>query len=183
MRGIRSFRGPLVLIFALLLTPALAGAQELYTYTVGALGGIGGSPDADPGDGFSNTGLQLNLGMVTERNSQFALRLGRLQLDSDESFGSFQDAQLSYVTAGGEYRFQESYYESGLYIALGGYRLEGTRGGKDDEETSVGVSIGVTGELQINRWLGLLVELSGHYVDFDEEQLSGMAHGGVAFHF
>jgi hypothetical protein len=173
----------LFLSLALLLAPAFAGAQELYTYTVGALGGFGGSPDVDSGDGFDNTGLQLNLGMVTERNTLVGVRLGRLQLDSDESFGSFQDAELSYVTVGGEYRFQQTYYDSGVYIALGGYRLDGTRGGEDDQETSAGLSIGLTGEFKVNRWLGVLVELSGHYVDFDEEQLFGMAHGGLTFHF
>lgn len=177
------FQGVLVLSVALLLAPACVGAQELYTYTIGALGGIGGSLDADPGKGFDNTGLQLNLSMITERNTMAGLRVGRLPLDSDDSFGSFQDAELSYITVGGEYRFQQSYYDSGVFLSLGGYRLDGTRGGKDDEETSAGLSIGFTGEFRINRWLGVLVELSGHYVDFDEEQLFGMAHGGLSFHF
>jgi len=28
-----------------------------------------------------------------------------------------------------------------------------------------------------------LVEVSGHYADFDKTQIFGMAHAGVAFHF
>jgi hypothetical protein len=29
----------------------------------------------------------------------------------------------------------------------------------------------------------VVVEISGHAVDFDEAQIFGMAHGGLAFHF
>jgi hypothetical protein len=175
--------GAFFLVFALLLSPAIAGAQELYTYSVGLLGGIGGSPDVDEGDGFGNTGFQVNLDMVTEPTTHVGFRLGRLALDSDERFGSLEEAELSYVTVGGEYRFPQSYYESGLYIGLGGYRLDGTRGSQDEEETAAGLSLGVTGEFKVNRWLGALVELSGHYVDFDEAQLFGMAHAGLVVHF
>src|SRR6185295_10168666 len=58
--------GRLLLILGLLLLPGAAGAQELYTYTVGVLGGIGGSFDANPGDSLTNTGYQVNLGVVTQ---------------------------------------------------------------------------------------------------------------------
>jgi hypothetical protein len=171
------------LALMLLLLPGTAGAQELYTFTAGLLGGIGGSLDAEPGDGLDNTGVQLNLAMVTEPRTHVGFRLGRLALDSEDFFESLEDAELSYVTVGGEYRFRQSYYESGVYLALGGYRLEGTRGGDTEEDTSVGLAIGVTGEFEITRRLGVLIELSGHYVDFDEAQIFGMAHGGLAVHF
>ncbi|HYG61017.1 MAG TPA: hypothetical protein VEL74_00425 [Thermoanaerobaculia bacterium] len=171
------------LVSALLLSPAISGGQELYTYTVDLLGGIGGSPDVEQGDGFDNTGLQVNLSMVTEPGTHVGVRVGKLGLDSDEFFGSFEEAELSYLTLAGEYRFPQTYYESGIYIGLGGYRLEGTRFGEDDDDTAPGLSLGVTGEFKFNRWLGLLIELSGHYVDFDEAQLFGMAHGGLSVHF
>jgi hypothetical protein len=172
-----------LLVSVLLLSPASAGAQELYTYSIDLLGGIGGSVDVEPGDGFDNTGLQVNLSMVTEPGTHVGVRVGRLTLDSEDFFGSFQEAELSYLTLAGEYRFPQSYYESGLFIGLGGYRLEGTRFGEGDDETAPGLSLGVTGEFKLNRWLGLLVEFSGHYVDFDEAQLFGMAHGGLTVHF
>ena len=174
----------LALTCAMLLLPGAASAQELYNYTIGALGGIGGSVDVDRGDDLGNTGYQLNLTMITEPRTHVGFRLGKLGLDSEEFFGSLRDAELSYVTIAGEYRFRQSYYESGVYLGLGGYRLEGI--GADDEDTSdtsIGLAVGVTGEFKVNRWLGVLVEISGHWADFDEAQIFAMAHGGLAVHF
>lgn len=173
----------LILTAALLLLPGAAGAQELYTFTAGLMGGIGGSVDAEPGDGLDNTGFQLNLAMVTEPRTHVGVRLGRLSLDSEERFGSLSEAELSYATIAGEYRFPQSYYESGLYIGLGGYRLEGDRGNRDESDTAIGLNLGVTGEFKVTSWLGVLVELSGHYADLDEAQLFGMGHAGIAIHF
>jgi hypothetical protein len=176
--------GRLMLIFGLLLLPGAAGAQELYTYTVGVFGALGGSLDAEPGDSLTNTGYQLNLGLVTEPRTLLVLRTGRLTLDEDERFGPLLDARLTYATIGGEYRSPERFFDSGIYIALGGYRLEGTESsGRDSRENSWGLAIGATGELPINRWLGIQAEISGHYVDFDEQQFFVMGNAGVAFHF
>ena len=176
--------GRLLLILGLLLLPAAAGAQELYSYTVGVFGGLGGSFDADPGDSLTNTGFQVNLGVVTEPRTHLVLRTGRLKLDEDEFFGSLRDAELNYATIGGEYRSRGEFYDSGIYVALGGYRLEGTTAaGDDSRDTSWGLSVGVTGELPIKRWIGVQAEISGHYIDFDEEQFFAMGHAGIVFHF
>ena len=176
--------GGVALLAGLLLLPGAARAQEDYNFSVAALGGIGGSVDADPGDALSNTGFQLNLSMVTDTRTLVGVRVGQMALDADEQFGSLTDADLTYATIGGEYRFNEDWYESGVYFALGGYRLEGTElDGEDSRDTSIGLAVGVTGEFKVNRWLGVLLELSGHYVDFDEAQFFAMGHGGVAVHF
>ncbi|HWM94551.1 MAG TPA: hypothetical protein VN493_27600 [Thermoanaerobaculia bacterium] len=180
---IQHHRLRLFLLAALLLLPGAARAQELYTFSAGLLGGIGGSVDAEPGDDLGNTGFQLNLTMVTEPRTHVGFRLGQLGLDSEDFFGSLSDAELSYVTVAGEYRFPQSYYESGLYIGLGGYRLEGNRFGGDETDTAVGLTLGVTGEFRVTQWLGVLVELSGHYADLDEAQFFGMGHGGISIHF
>lgn len=172
-----------ILLLVAFLLPGAVRAQEPYTFTVGLLGGLGGSLDADPGDDLGNTGYQINLAMITEPRTHVGFRLGNLALDGEERFGTLTDAELSYITVAGEYRFPESYYESGIYAGLGGYRLEGTRGGKDRSETAPGLVVGVTGEFRITRWLAVLVELSGHYADFDEAQFFAMGHGGVAVHF
>jgi hypothetical protein len=177
--------GRLLLIGSLLLLPAAAGAQELYTYTVGVLGGIGGSFDADPGGSLTNKSFQLNLGMVTEPHTDLIVRAGKLSLNKDDLFGSLRNADLDYVTIGGEYRARQAVWESGLYLALGGYRLNGTEAAtsRDRTETSVGLALGATGELPINRHLGLLAEVSGHYIHLRDEQFFGMAHVGLALHF
>ena len=96
--------GRLLLVFSLLLLPAAAGATDLYNYTVGVLGGLGGSFDADPGGSLNNTGFQVNLGLVTETATHLVVRAGKLSLDKDAFFGSLTDAGVHYVTIGGEYR-------------------------------------------------------------------------------
>lgn len=176
--------GGSLLLAGLLLLPGAARAQELYNFSAALLGGIGGSVDAEPGDDLSNTGYQLNLGMVTDSRTQVVARIGQLGLDADEFFGSLTEADLTYLTIGGEYRFDETWYDSGIYFALGGYRLEGIApGGEDSRDSSLGLAIGVTGEFKVNRWLGVLLELSGHYVDFEDAQIFGMGHGGLVVHF
>ena len=182
--GNQRLLGRLLLAVSLLLLPAAAGAQELYTYTVGVFGGLGGSLDADPGGSLTNTGFQLNLGLVTDRRTHLVVRAGRLGLDKDKLFGSLSDADMEYVTIGGEYRYGEKYYDSGVFVALGGYRLNGTDpSGRDSRDDTWGVSVGFTGELPIRRWLGIQAEIAGHYVDFREEQYFVTGHIGLAFHF
>jgi hypothetical protein len=170
------------LVLLPLLLPRAGHAVESYTFTVGLLGGVGGSHDVDPGDGFGNRALQASFSLVREPGVHLGLRLGRLSMD-DERFGSFFDAEVEYATIAGEYRAREDFYESGLFLGLGAYRLQGTRSGGDDEETAVGATVGVSGEFAVSRRLSLLVELSGHWVDFDEAQLFGTGLAGIAVHF
>lgn len=166
------------------LDPGAAEAQETYTFSVGLFGGLGGSVDAEPGDEIDNTGFQLDLSMVIQPSNHLVLRLGKLDLDSAERFVDLSAAELTYATIGGEYRYRHSYYDSGIYLALGGYRLEGDdAAGGGEEETAIGLALGVTGEFPITRWLGFQVELSGHYVDFDRANLFAMGHAGVVVHF
>ena len=179
----RRLLGGLALLAGLLAAGAAHAADES-TYSVGVLGGVGGSFDVDPGNSYNNSSFQLNLAMTTEPRTQVGLRLGRINLDKEAAFGSLHSADLAYVTIGGEYRFKESYYDSGVYLGLGGYRLRGTdAAGRAQEQTSVGLAVGITGEIPINRWLGVLLELSGHYVDLDEAKIWGMGHAGLTVHF
>lgn len=170
---------------AALAVAAPAAAQELYTFTVGAFGGIGGSIDADPGDELGNTGFQLGLSMVTEPRTRIALRAGRLGLADGDQFESLLEADLEYLTVAGEYRFRESYYAPWAYIGLGAYRLQGDDvfAGGDGEDTAIGIALGLTGEFTITRNLDFVVEASGHYADFDDANVFAMGHAGLAFHF
>jgi hypothetical protein len=173
-----------IVLLALLSLPGATYAQEQYTYSVGVLGGIGGSFDASPGNSYSNSSYQLNAAIVSEPKTLVVLRVGKLNLDKQSLFGSLHNAGLTYATIGGEYRFQESYYESGLFLGLGAYRLNGTRAtGGSGDQTSVGLNAGVTGEIPLNSWLGVLLELSGHYVNLREAKIYGIAHGGLTVHF
>jgi hypothetical protein len=164
---------------------APAAAQELYTFTVSGFGGFGGSVDADVGDGLDGTGFQLGASMLTEARTRVALRGGQLGLADGDQFESLLDADLSYVTLAGEYRFTESYYAPWAYIGLGGYRIAGDDvfGGGDSDDTALGLVIGLTGDFTITRRLDFVVEISGHYADFDDASVFAMGHAGLAFHF
>jgi hypothetical protein len=171
-------------VACLLLVPGAARAQEPYSATLSLLGGLGGAEDAEPSPGFDNQGFQLGLALLTEPGVLVGVRAGSLELgDGDDAFGSLLDAQLDYATIAGEYRYREGYYDSGLYLGLGAYRLEGSRGGRDQSDTAPGLVLGITGEFQLVKRLAFLIELSGHYVDLDEARLFGMGHAGLEFRF
>lgn len=167
----------------LLFAPAAGRAQELYTYSLGLLGTAGGSPDAEPGNSLTNTGYQVNALLVTEPRTLVGIRAGSLALDKDGLFNTLRDAKLTYASLGGEYRARQTFFESGMFVGIGGYRLEGTSASRSSSQTSWGLSVGATSEFFVTRRIGILLELSGHYADLDEVQFFVMGHGGVAIHF
>jgi hypothetical protein len=170
----------------LALTPA-AAAQDLYSWMVSALGGVGGSADVKPGSrDFSNGGWQVEGLALTEPRTLVGVRVGHFGLGGKSTqFGTRLGADLSYVTLAGQYMYEESYYDSGIYLGIGGYRLGGTDvlTGTSSSKTAIGGVLGIVGEFRTTRRFGLLVELSGHYVDIKSSHVFGMAHAGLAFHF
>ncbi|MEM7481574.1 MAG: hypothetical protein AAF481_10410 [Acidobacteriota bacterium] len=171
-----------MLLVGLLAIPSAAGAQDRNLFTVTALGALGGSLDADRGDGVENTGFQLGFSMVTEPRTHVGVRVG--QLHFDDPLESFFDADLSYLTLAGEYRYDEGVYDSGIYLGIGGYQLEGSSfAGRGLDETAFGAVLGFTGEFPITQRFGFALELSGHFVDFDETQLFAIGHAGISYRF
>lgn len=175
-----------VVALAVFAIPTIGNAQSLYSFQVSAMGGIGGSFDVEePDSGIDNTTLQLGFSSALRNGATLGVRLGQMDLDAPEGFGNLVDAELSYATIGGEYRVRRAYYDSGIYIGLGAYQLEGsdrfTLAEADD--TSVGLVLGVTAEFPITRRFSVLSELSGHVMDLDESKFFGMLHLGLAFNF
>lgn len=162
---------------------AEARAQDLHSLQFNLFGGIGGSHDVEPGDGFSNEGLELGVLVPTDPGTVVGVRAGRLSFD--EPFGRYdRDTTLDYVHLAGEYRFFEGFYTSGLFLGLGGYRLEGTRaGGASDSEDALGLVFGVTADFPLTRHFSVGLQLTGHYVDFDDQQLFATGLGGLSVRF
>lgn len=185
-QGIRSARVGRIARFALLAALLAGGfggslqAQELYTFTVGVLGGVAGSPDTESSS-FDRRSVQLNLQFETDPRTQVGIRVGQIDIADDGEFlNDLFEPTIKYVSIGGEYRTRQSYYDSGVFIALGGYRLEGSGG---SSQSAAGLSAGATGEFTFNRHFGVLAEIAGHYADLDELQYFGTVQIGVAFHF
>jgi hypothetical protein len=181
----KSWITALCAVSALAVCAPQARAQELYTFTVSALAGIGGSVDADPGDGLEDTVFQLGASMVTEPRTRVAVRAGELGLGGGDDFGPLTDAGLTYLNIAGEYHFYDSYYSPWVYLGLGGYRLEGDRraDGATVDDTALGLAVGLVGEFNLTRRLDVLVELTGHWADFDDAQVFATGQAGLAFHF
>jgi hypothetical protein len=156
-----------------------AAAVEPYLVSVGVLGGLGGPLDADePDPGVDNGALQVNVGLLTEPRTLVVLRAGQLEID--ETLAALSEPTLEYATLAGEYRFYKGWYDSGIFLGLGGYRLEGSQG---DSDTAIGATVGVTGDLEITRWFSLVAEVSGHWADLESNQVWAMGHAGLAVKF
>lgn len=165
------------LLTAVLIVPSAAQAEDR-GYTLALSLTLGGTSDAEPDPGFGNLGLQATFLMETSPRVHFGIRAGQLTLEGDRDVF---DADLSYLTLVGEYRFTESYYESGLFLGLGFYDLAGDAFFED--ESSVGVTVGVTGDFRINDRWSVLGEIAGHGVDMDYANFFITGHVGLAYHF
>jgi hypothetical protein len=164
---------------ALLVGAPAARAVEPYLVSVGVLGGLGGPLDADdPDPGIDHPAVQVDVGLLTEPRTLVVLRLGRVEID--EPLGFLAEPRLDYATISGEYRLFDGWYDSGIFLGLGAYRL-GSEG--EEEETAVGLTVGVTGDFELTRWLSAVAELSGHWADLEENQLFGLGHAGLAVRF
>ncbi|MEE8277837.1 MAG: hypothetical protein V3R89_03865 [Thermoanaerobaculia bacterium] len=172
----------MLLIVVALAHPAAGAAQELYTFTVSLLGGIGGSLDVDEG-GFGNTSFQLGFSALTDQRIHFAARLGEIDFGS-QKLETLTDVSLTYLTLGGEYHTAESFYESAVFLGIGAYNLEATRievGSVD--ETSFGGFVGVLGDFEISpKWV-FRIEGAVHYVDVEKVVLFATVQGGVVYRF
>jgi len=187
VRAARVYSLALLAALATLALPAAAAAQDIFNWNVGALGGVGGSPDVKPGKRtYGNATWQIEGLALTEPRTFLGVRLGHLALGGkDTAFGSRVGADLSYVTIAGQYMFEESYYDSGVYLGLGAYRLGGKDAatGSSATKTTAGGVFGLTGDFRASRRVSVVVELSAHWIDVRDAHVFGMAHGGLAFHF
>ncbi|MGH9381013.1 MAG: hypothetical protein ACRD2Z_10435 [Thermoanaerobaculia bacterium] len=174
----RSILGPLALLAALLALPGAGRAQELQFYTVSFLGGLASSLEGE-GSEVDSTALQAGFGFATSERSRLNVRVGRIGFDEDDVVSGIADPELTYLTVAGEVRFDETIYDSGVYIGVGGYRLRGVEG----RSTELGVTLGYTGEFELTRHLSLALELVGHFADFVDDKLYGQGMGGLAVHF
>ncbi len=174
----------LLVLLAALAAPASLVAQDSYTFTVGLLGGIGGSFDGQGDEDFDHRALEATVAMLTNDRTLAVVRAGKLDFDDDLNFEGWVDAELMFVTIAGEYRFRQPTYDFGMYLGLGGYELAGHElGVGDQDERALGLAFGLTGDFDVTRHFSLVAEFSVHYVFLDRADLYGFALGGAAVHF
>lgn len=181
----------MVLLMTAAVAPGVATAQG-YTFTVNGLLGIGGPIDeSDPG--FDNLNWQLGFSNAVQTRTHFGIRVGGLSFGSSDRLGDdLTNADLSYVTLVGEYRERPTigsgrFIESGVYLGLGYFRLKGDSLLAEERvsDSSLGLTVGVTGDLPLNRKrsLALRIEVQGQYADLDAASLFAMAQVGLSYRF
>lgn len=172
-------------LLALAATPMAAQGTEPYSFDLGLLGGVGGSADLKPDPGLTNPAFSAFALMVTERYTLVGVRAGRIEFDESKGFGSdLAKADLEYAALVGEYRYPKGYYDLGVYLGLGAYRVKGELpDGEARNETAVGFAFGLTGEFRLYRRLYLAAETNVHYAFLDEAHLFGGASIGLGLRF
>ncbi|MFQ5525518.1 MAG: hypothetical protein ACE5GX_04590 [Thermoanaerobaculia bacterium] len=163
-----------------LVLPTSAVADSVFRANL--MAGVGGPLDEDEA-GLSNSSFQLGFSVEPEDQLLVGVRVGQLDLGS-ALVGNLIDSSIDFATVVGEYRFTESFYESGLYIGLGLYQLDGTLFfGQGFSEEAVGLTLGISGEFLLTESLGFVLEISGHLTNLDTIDTLMMGHAGVSFHF
>ena len=172
-----------VFLLATALAATPASASDLYNFTASLFGTVGGALDVAGEDpGLDQTGFQLGFAWKTQPKAQVGVRLGQVDMEGEQLEGLF-DPELSYATIGGEYRYRESYYDSGVFLGLGVYQLEGIVGGAATDDSSIGINLGASGDFPITKRMSFLAEISLHYADLEYAQSFAFAHFGLGFHF
>jgi len=179
-------RAALALCVAGLLAAVHASAQQTdpkadLGLRVSGLVGIGGSPDGSPDDHLDHFSFQLGFAWEADDDLLVGLRYGQLTFDSG-GLGARPEPTLDYVTVGGEYLFNEGYYVSGVYLAIGGYRL-GDGGSGLGSETALGGAVGLTGDFRITDRVSVLVDLSVHYAELEDVDGLGIGLVGIGYRF
>ena len=185
----RSSVAPVALLAVLLavLLGAPASANESKNFTLGLAGMIGGPFDVDGEDpGFSQTGVSARFSWRTLPRTMISVRAAQVDM-SGEVLGNVFDPELTYFTVGGEYTFQEPYYVSSFYLGLGNYQLDGlvvgANGLAQEDENSLGVTLGTTADFSLSETVSIFADLSLHYADLEPMQFFGFLHVGIAYHF
>lgn len=181
----------MLLLLTAVVVPGSARAQG-YTFTVNGLLGIGGSID-DSEPGFDNLNWQLGFSNAVHTRTHFGIRVGGTSFGSNDRLGDdLTNADLTYVTLVGEYRERPTagsgrFIESGVYLGLGYFQLKGDSLSAEERvsDSSLGLTVGVTGDLPLNRKrnLALRIEVQGQFADIDAASLFAIAQVGLSYRF
>lgn len=196
MRQQRSLYLSILVVLVGLCLPASSHAQTDFRFAVGFMGGFGGATASEPGsttleqvyvrDDRFELGFQLLFNMEIRRGALFGVRVGQLDVELSSPlllsiFGGPVESELTYATAVGEYRLSGGFYQSGLFLGLGYYAVDGQ--GIFEDDTALGLTAGTTGDFEINDRWSILLEFSGHYADLETAQFFIMGQAGVALRF
>lgn len=116
-----------------------------------------------------------------EAGTSLRFKLGQADLDVEDENLSLPrgDHELEYGLLLVDYRFDEIWGSSTLFLGPGAYRQ--SINGAD--ETNFGLSGGVTADFPVTRRLGLVLEGAYHWINFDDEYDFMTLGAGARFSF
>lgn len=161
---------------------AQAEPEELRIHRVGFTLGLATSFGNDGGsESFDNLNYELNYRFLVERDTLVGIRAG--QMNFDNGVGARSQGDISYVTVAGEYLINEGYYESGLFLGLGFYGINGDPATAQDSANAVGLTAGVTGDFKVAPAAAVLVQLVVHWTGLSDVDFIASLSAGMSFHF
>lgn len=165
-----------LLLLVLLVTPSLALAQP---FQFGILAGAGRSMEDGFDLDFDEQVVEVFVGTRVDVQTMFNVKFGQTDTAVGPTGDALPGGKLEYLAGQVEYQFDEIWGSSSLFAGPGVYRA---RGG-DIEEAELGISGGVNAVFPLTRRYGVLVELSYHWVNFEESYTFLTATGGLKVSF
>ena len=126
---------------------------------------------------------ELYVGKVLDEGTWLKIKVGEADLSGeslDEGLAPESDTTLRYALALVGYEFDEIFGTTYLFAGPGVYEFQ--RAGEDDVQ-EFGLAAGVGADFPITRQLGIVAELTYHWVNLDEELRSLNVGIGARFRF
>lgn len=154
-----------VVLVAVSFSPGEAEAQNT-TFTL--VGGSNEPVNDELGIDADFDVFELAYARRIEDSTWFEVRIGESDLSGeryDEGLEPEVDTEVRYVLALVEYEFDEIFGSTSLFAGPGAYDIDGV--GRSDEDFGFALGVGI--DLPVARRLGVVAELTYHWISFDEK--------------
>ncbi|MGH9456496.1 MAG: hypothetical protein ACRD2J_02535 [Thermoanaerobaculia bacterium] len=165
-----------VFVVILLAFPGVASAEP---FQFGILGGGAQSMEDGFEFDFGEGVTEVFAGARVDVATMFNVKLGQADAPVGPTGIAADDAKVEYIAGQVEYQFDEIWGSSSVFAGPGVYRSRAA----DLEETSFGLSGGVNASFPLTRRFALLLELSYHWANFEEDYTFVTATGGLKVSF
>ena len=157
-------------------------AQQTTTSEFGLM--IGGSKRQSGGDdltknfSFNNTVKEVYYAVQLEPDTRFKIKAG--EMETPVADGGSGHERVQHVAGIIDYRFSESFGETGLFAGAGMYRQKRADG---NDATDYGFQGGINGDFPLTRRFGIVVEGTYHWVHFERTATFITATAGLRISF
>jgi hypothetical protein len=162
------------------------GSKRLYSSGDNSL-----NPDL-PSDNFKfgSSVKELYYGVMLEEDTMFKIKLGQINgpigpvrapVVGDN--GVPGKGKIEHVEGIIDYRFHESFGQTGLFAGVGLYKADQASGSGSGSDTNYGFSAGVNGDFPLSRRYGVVVEGTYHWINLSYRPRIVTVTGGLRVSF